>query len=225
MSNTTITAVKAENLINLLTKQFDTRLTDFRKALNSVTDMSGLNTWVYTDLLPKGKKLDSFKFEDAKVYLYERKARQLKKSLHNELAEVDRVLNAPELGTVKITVEWKKSRIWGAKPTADAWSSAGLCTVNSGSIGGCGYDKGSTAVARCLNQLPEVLKPLYLMKDANPEKKNHDLLGYGSGYGILPSIEGGVGVSCYPRIFEAIGYNFETIASGKTFDVYQITKK
>ena len=223
--NTTITTIAANNLVSLLTEQSNKRLSDFKAALNSVTDMKDLDTWLYTDLLPKGRKLDSFKFEDARVYLFDRKSKQLQKSLANELTHLDKVMNAPELGTVKITVEWKKSRMWGSNPTADAWSSAGLATVNSGSIGGCGYDKGSTAVARCLNQLPEVLKLMYVIKNANPDKSNHDLFGYGSGYGILPTIEGGVGVSCYPRIFEKLGYTFDTVASGKTFDVYQITKK
>jgi len=223
--NTTITTEAVDNLVNLLTKQFETRLADFRQSLNSVTDMKGLDTWLYTDLLPKGRKLDSFKFEDAKVYLYERKSKQLNKGLAAELADIEKVMNAPELGTVKITVEWKKSRMWGSNPSADAWSSAGMVSVQSGSIGGCGYDKGSAAVARCLNQLPEVLKLMYLIKNAFPETSNHDLFGYGSGYGTLPTIEGGVGVSCYPRIFENLGYTFETVAWGKTFNCYQITKK
>ena len=61
-------------------------------------------------------------------------------------------------------------------------------------------------------------------KTKNAKLKNHEVFGYGSGYGILPSFEGGVGVSCYDRIFNKIGYKFETIASGKNFDVFKITK-
>ncbi len=95
----------------------------------------------------------------------------------------------------------------------------------SGSIDGYGYDKQSTAVANCLNQIDEILKMLYTIKNDNIDKENRDLLGYGSGYGLTPSIEGGVGVSCYPYIFSKLGYEFKTIASGKTFDVYTITKK
>jgi hypothetical protein len=67
---------------------------------------------------------------------------------------------------------------------------------------------------------------MYLLKDvASTGVSNHNLFGYGSGYGLTPSIEGGVGVSCYPGIFDKLGYKFETIASGKTFDVFAITKK
>jgi hypothetical protein len=80
-------------------------------------------------------------------------------------------------------------------------------------------------VANCLNQIDEILKLLYTIKNDNLDKDNRDIFGYGSGYGITPSIEGGVGVSCYPRIFEKLGYEFKTITSGKTFDVYTITKK
>ena len=122
--------------------------------------------------------------------------------------------------------------MWGSNPSADCVYSYRDANgdlrsnrVLSGSIGGCGYDKQSEAVARCLNQINEILKLLYTIKNDNIGENNRDLFGYGSGYGITPSIEGGVGVSCYPYIFEKLGYEFKTIASGNTFDVYTITKK
>ena len=67
---------------------------------------------------------------------------------------------------------------------------------------------------------------MYNLKDKskNVNLKNHDVFGYGSGYGVLPSFEDGVGVSCYDRIFNKIGYKFETLSSGKTFDVFRIIK-
>jgi hypothetical protein len=65
---------------------------------------------------------------------------------------------------------------------------------------------------------------LYTEKEKNVTAKNHEILGYGSGYGILPSIEGGVGVSCYPTIFKNVGFEFKTTASGKSFDAYSIEK-
>jgi hypothetical protein len=65
---------------------------------------------------------------------------------------------------------------------------------------------------------------MYELKNKKHKLTNRELFGYGSGYGILPNFEGGVGVSCYDRIFNAIGYEFKTVSSGKTFDVYRISK-
>jgi len=115
--------------------------------------------------------------------------------------------------------------MWGSNPTATAFV-CGVGELSSGSIGGCGYDKQSTAVANVLNQIPQFKKLMFELKDKpkNAKLKNREVFGYGSGYGILPNFEGGVGVSCYDRIFNAIGYEFKTLSIGKTFDVYQISK-
>jgi len=126
--------------------------------------------------------------------------------------------------------------MWGSNPRAEAsyvYINEGKTLYNdvySGSIGGCGYDKESTAVANCLNKIPQLMKALYEKKNKEykPTNKESDLnrniFGYGSGYGIFPNFEGGVGTSCYPDIFKAIGFKFSKTASGKTFDVYTIEK-
>jgi len=185
--------------------------------------------------LPKGKDVSNYTFNALKGYLISRKEKAIYKAIEREVKHINTVASAGKLVDAKISIEWKRSQMWGSNPTAECWYSfigndgnqhSGY--VKSGSIGGCGYDKQSTAVADCLNQINEVLKPLYHLKNeqlAVSDKKNHELLGYGSGYSILPRIEGGVGVSCYPAIFDKIGMDFKTVASGKTFDVYTITKK
>lgn len=221
-----------ENLINAIETQQATRLSDFNATISEVQNIQHLDKWQFSDLLPKGKNLNNFKnLEDAKAYLLKRKEKQIKKEIENKLNFIKSISNAGELIDIKITVEWKKSKMWGSNPVAQCWygytnNEGNFCRghVTSGSIVGCGYDKQSEAVARCLNQINCVLKPLYVAKDKAIDKSNHEILGYGSGYGICPSIEGGVGVNCYPSIFNKIGYNFQTIASGKTFDVYTITK-
>jgi len=222
-----------KNLIKAIETEEKKRLEDFIFQINTVTDLKGLDTWQYNDLLPKGKNVDNFSFNALKGYLIMRKEKSIYKAIEREVNKVKTVFNAGKLLSVKISIEWKRSRMWGSNPSAECWATFidkdgnhNSTYVTSGSIGGCGYDKQSTAVANCLNQINEVLKPLYVVKDkAMPtDKQNGDILGYGSGYGILPSIEGGVGVSCYPRIFEKIGMKFETVASGKTYDVYTITK-
>lgn len=233
-----------KNLIKAIEAEQKNRLNDFIVDINQVEsndtfDIKGLQTWQYNDLLPKGKNVSNFSFTDLKGYLISRKEKSIYKSIEREVNKVKTVFNAGTLIECKISMEWKKSRMWGNNPNAECWYS--YTDINgeyksgyvvSGSIGGCGYDKGSTAVAKCLNQINEVLKPLYAKKDkaikglTKPDHNtiHRDIFGYGSGYGILPSIEGGVGVSCYPEIFSSIGYKFSTQASGKTFDVYSITK-
>ena len=219
-----------KNLIKAVTNEQKSRLEEFINAINLVPNKEGLNVWLYNDLLPKGKNTNQMTFEALKAYLITRKEKQIYKAIEREVNRINTVMSAGTIGDIKISVEWKKSRMWGANPSAECWYSYKDASgnrqsnyVKSESIGGCGYDKLSTAVSQCLNQINEVLKPLYLAKDKNINKDNRDLLGYGSGYGILPSIEGGVGVSCYPRIFEKIGLKFETVASGKTFDVFTIS--
>lgn len=88
-----------------------------------------------------------------------------------------------------------------------------------GSASGCGYDKESAAIASAFNQNPEILKILY----------DHAEAGETFLYGVdvwagLPSFAGGCGVSCFYSIFEACGYTFRQVASGKMFDVYEITR-
>jgi len=232
-----------KNLIKAIETEQKNRLNDFILAINQVQstdtfDIKGLQTWQYNDLLPKGKNVSNFSFNALKGYLISRKEKSIYKSIEREVSKIKTVCNAGILIECKISMEWKRSRMWGNNPTAECWYSYTDAEgqyrtgyVKSGSIGGCGYDKGSTAVAECLNQINEVLKPLYVKKDKatkqipnSQSEVNRSLFGYGSGYGILPSIEGGVGVSCYPKIFESIGYKFATQASGKTFDVYTINK-
>lgn len=232
-----------KNLIKAIETEQKNRLEDFIFEINAVTDFKGLDTWKYNDLMPKSKKISLYEMQckvvgglDAlKSYLISRKQKAIYKSIEREVNKVKAVYSSGKLLEVKISVEWKRSQMWGSNPSAECWASFinkdgnhDSIYVTSGSIGGCGYDKLSTSVANCLNQVNAVLKPLYHLKDeqlAISEKKNHDILGYGSGYGILPSIEGGVGVSCYPAIFNKIGMDFKNIASGKTFDVFTITAK
>ncbi len=221
-----------KNLIKKIESEQKKRLEEFITEINTLTERSQLDHWIYNDVLPKGKNVKAFSFEALKAYLIERKQKFIYKAIEREVSKINTIANAGELIDIKINIEWKNSRMWGANPSAECWVSfknkdgeRDGYMVTSGSIGGCGYDKQSTAVANCLNQVNEVLKPLYLLRNKDSNLALRELLGYGSGYGILPRIEGGVGVSCYPEIFSKIGYEFKTAASGKTFDVYTITKK
>ena len=149
--------------------------------------------------------------------LFRKEAEASRKEKISQIASIE---EAPDFsGEFVITIEWKKSRMWGSNPSA---------STNQGfegsSIGGCGYDKLSTATAQALNSNKSLLKLLYEKKNANIDIKNHVLLGYGSGYDILPQFEGGVGYECYKHILEKLGINMRRITNTDSIDVFMITK-
>lgn len=156
-------------------------------------------------------------------HLVAQKDKQLKEDLQKlELAE-----QSKEFSSLIVSVEWSKSRMWGNNPTAS--TNYGF---KGSSIGGCGYDKQSTALAEGLNSHLPLLRKLYAKKEGYFEQKcilkeqnqiNREVLGCGSGYGIIPRFEGGVGVSSLQTIIENLGLKFEWV-SGKTFDVFTIRR-
>lgn len=213
------------NIQNELGKEASKRFTEFKNEVNAMQSTE-LN-WRLRDVLPKGKDVSQLPLPKLQEYLINRRYKQDEKSLNDKLKQLKTISEGGELISATISVEWKRSRMWGSNPTAEARveTTKGWFVFNSGSIGGCGYDKLSTAVASCLTQCNALLNSMYHIKNERPTEDNRTIFGYGSGSGLLPSIEGGVGVSCYPKIFNTLGFEFKTTASGKSFDVYTITKK
>ena len=216
------------NLAKAIKSEKAKQMQDFIESVNAETSMETLTNRYnqYGDLIPASKKRDMWTLDGIKEYLIARKIKANEKSLTRKLAQLQTIFDAEDLESISISVEWKKSRMWGNNPTADAR----VCDKQYGhnyigKASGCGYDKESAAIAEAINQSNSFLKALYQIKDRNPNTVNSELFGYGSGYGILPYLEGGVGVSCYPKIFEALGFIWKRVASGKTFDAYTVTKK
>ena len=93
--------------------------------------------------------------------------------------------------------------------------------------GGWGYDKLSTAIAEVLNQYNPLMKLMYeyidnkMFEEGSLTINNHEVLGYGAGYGILPYFEHGVGVSSFYKIFDNLGLKLTQV----TDEFYRITKK
>lgn len=212
-----------KNLLAKLANEATEALEKFKADVNEPASTVENLLQYYGTLMTAGKKKQLWKLQDLREYLIERRKKQLDKSMQEKTANLQEIFNAGELPRISISVEWKKTRMWGNRPDATA-TFIGLGSYY-GSAGGAGYDKESTAIAQAINQSKEFLKCLYTVKDANPDTDNRELFGYGSGYGILPYLEGGVGVSCYPRIFEKIGYRWEGVSHGKTYDAYEVTKK
>jgi hypothetical protein len=156
------------------------------------------------------------------------------KELDEKIQMLEAINNAPNLpNPLVVTVEWKKSRMWGSNPRAH--TNYGF---ESDSIGGCGYDKLSTALAEALNSCLPVMKEVVKLKEKRmntPEGKklradgentfNRQVLGYGSGYGMIPHFEGGVGVESHRTIIENAGFVFEHPVSTDNTDVFIIRNK
>ncbi len=147
------------------------------------------------------------------------------------LAKIEAAENAAPAVTVSASLEWVRSRVWGYNPKAEADIYNGDHWERThGSASGCGYDKGSAALCEAMNASPAVLAVLYAAEDnrlkgrETRKQPRADVLGYGSGYGVLPYFEGGCGVSCVANIFTRCGYVFEYGKSGEHFNTYYIKK-
>jgi len=137
-------------------------------------------------------------------------------------------------GELVITIEWKKSYMWGSNPKA--YTNFGF---EGESIGGCGYCKTSTATAQALNSYLPLMKMLFKkeeqriknLEESKMTKEDKEkflgrraFIGYGSGYYALPKFEGGVGVSSHQSIVENLNLKWKNITSTSQTDVYLITK-
>ncbi len=187
------------------------------------------------------KVLQSF----GKKYIKKSKEKLTNYLINKITREQEEILNKIDLvndadnfkGNLVITLEWKKSSMWGSNPKA--YTNFGF---EGSSIGGCGYCKTSTATAQALNSYLPLLKMLYLRKNkelGNLKKEyteqngfkgisqnhiNAEVLGYGSGYGIVPRFEGGVGVSSHERIIEKLGFKMRSVTDTPNTNVYTVEK-
>lgn len=182
-----------------------------------------------TPYMEKKFKAGTIDLETAQKSAIKRIEAEFAKRLTHSIEKIERAENAPELLNIDISVEWKKNRTWGMNLTAKVRACTGKYSTETGigTASGCGYDKESAAIADALNACPSVMSALYECAEnlGARQEEYREKIGYGSGYSILPYFEGGVGVSCYYQIFESMGYTMRHTASGKTFDVYTVSKK
>jgi len=223
MNTTTQVTTTFPNIFEAQKSEVLKRSNEVKAEILEAKQISDLNNWRFTDYLPKSKSINDFQnLADLQSYLVKRIDKSSEKKIASKLSHLLEVEQANDFTYFNISVEWKKSSMWGSNPRGDGYDYNGI--YGSGSIGGCGYDKLSTAVANVLNQSLALKKAMYLLKEKNIDKPLRELFGYGSGYEILPYFEGGVGVSCYPRIFETIGFNFRQTGNGKMYDSFEVTK-
>ena len=189
--------------------------------INDIIKLTNDNSYHF-NIDTKSQKYIKGDLETKKQFLIVRINKELEKNIIKKTNEINLIYNANELVSVEIQIEWKKSKMWGYNPTCNIVvkdDKNNYMNFTSGSIGGCGYDKKSTSVANALNESLTIQK-LFCEKGDN-------VTSYGFTHQrnySLPYLEGGVGCECYSRVFEEMGYKFESIAHGDNFDVYSITK-
>lgn len=213
--------VKKEN-----NKQLKKALSNLKKAKKS--DL--IDLWYYNEKLTKRQieKLNNKELttNEVKEIIKNKIIKEYDKRINEDLTKIETIQNANEdITNINISINWVRSTTWGYNPHATATTSNG--DITEGRASGCGYDKESASIADALNKNNNILKLLYTFKNKKMTLKNtssHDILGYGSGYGVLPYFEGGVGVSSLMNIFRKLGYNVQEHHTN-TSGFYTITKE
>lgn len=125
--------------------------------------------------------------------------------------------------TIKIEVSWKKSRTWGANPTAEVWVD-GYGYTSYGPVGGCGFDKESTATAYAFKNMAIFARLAATcawldMKESKATGRDATTYGYRVGYTGF-KFEDCVGYSCHDRIIKRAGYRSTAECHPKMADCY-----
>ena len=221
--------MKFTNIINARTQTIRKQAEDnAAELLNYSTCADILDKWYYQQLLTPATKRKAWELTELREYLTKRIEKKAQADINKFVSRVAAVeYCATEIQSINISVDWTKSRTWGLCPMATIrvnYVNNSCDTFTSRRVTGCGFCKESTAISEALTQCNNLLHLMYAIKNENVTAKNSDLFGYGAGYGATPYFEGGTGTECYPRIFKTLGFEFNSVAHGKTFDVYTVNK-
>lgn len=212
--------------INLRNSLISKNNEEVKRQLENIENenMNTLNFYT-TNLRQQQYKEGKISMDKFKACAKTKMLKETKKQLDKELKELEKIENNHKIfDTLYIQIQCKKTN-FGYQYKAIL--SDNIEKIEGKYTGGWGYDKLSSAISEVLNEylpLKELLynyKEKYLFENKLLQADNHDILGYGSGYGILPYFEKGVGVTSYYKIFNSIGLEFKQIND----TLYIITKK
>lgn len=174
--------------------------------------------------------------EQACDYAVSRETRFLQKEYDACIQKLVLCDAAPDIESIEIYVEWKRSAIWGLNPSAEIILrlSDNTTEIYMASASGCGYDKRSAAVSSALKESVEI-KKLLLRRQSQlddegkltPDKDGYCHFPYGCGYDrTIPGFEGGVGIDCHLRGLEDAGFEIvtERQPGGTKPDYYYLTR-
>ena len=156
-----------------------------KRAIKEVKKDSSLYNYLLTGYIATDK--------DEVDYKVKRLNKDLDKSLEQLQNKMNEANEAKDIKYIEVVVEWKRSRTWGANPTATIRTNEGY--FNSGSITGCGYCKLSTAIGVALNQSLGLKKSLWNNTEAKDWKRSY-----------LPYFEQGAGVGVIENQLELCGF-------------------
>jgi hypothetical protein len=227
--NTHTETVNYQQIFNSIINKINNRQTDFFEELRQEQSINNiLENWRFSSYLTKANKMKSWQsVGDLKNFILQKRIKQDAKYKSEQTSRLNAIFNAKEVKCITLSIDWKKSQMWGHNPQATAkvtYLDNITETFYSDRVSGAGYDKESTAFANAMNQINGILNKMISIKNDNISKDNRDLFGYGTQGDFIPSFAGGVGVSCYYNVLESIGYKLKHIANGQTFDVYTIEK-
>ena len=189
-----------------------------------VGNMNTINFYI-TDLRKQQLKDGKITLEKVQQIAIKKASKEIEKQTNKKMDQVKNIYATIEnIEDINIVVQHKKTNLgyqYKAILATDTLRIEGKYT------GGWGYDKLSSALAEVLNQYQPLMKLMYnyiddkMFEEGSLTINNHKVLGYGSGYGILPYFESGVGVSSFYKIFDNLGLKLTEV----TENLYRITKK
>ena len=187
-------------------------------------NMNTINFYI-TDLRKQQLKDGKITLEKVQQIAIKKATKEIEKRTAKKIDQVKNIYATIEnIEDINIIVQTKKTNLgyqYKAILATDTLRIEGKYT------GGWGYDKLSTAIAEVLNQYNPLMKLMYnyiddkMFEEGSLTINNHKVLGYGSGYGILPYFESGVGVESFYKIFDNLGLKLTQV----TDEFYKITRK
>ena len=162
----------------------------------------------------------------------EKAERQAQRDAAKRLAALSAEKAQKPVKEISITIEWKRSVMWGFNPHCEArviYADGSYDCSPTFKCSGSGYDKESTVIADVFNHyLKYKLWQLPIEKLQDRENGlpygiycNKESITDSNSSSAYRHYSGGIGTDCYYRIAECIGGKFERISTGKTFDVYK----
>ena len=154
--------------------------------------------------------------EKALEFAQKKAARQAKKRADRYRERLTAAEEENRTADGMLFIRWTRNKTWGWNPHAE------LCVGGETFTGRAScrdYDKVSAAMADALNACPAIMRALYAKEEARPwGVTRREWLGYGSGYGVLPAFEGGVGVRTLCEVLTTCGLSVDcTQARDETY--------
>ena len=211
------------NLLNSIRLQGKVELEKVVKNIEA-GNMNTINFYI-TDLRKQQLKDGKITLEKVQQIAIKKASKEIEKQTAKKIEKVKNIYATIEnMEDINIIVQHKKTNLgYQYKATL----ATEKIRIDGKYTGGWGYDKLSTAIAEVLNQYQPLIKLMYnyiddkMFEEGSLTINNHKVLGYGSGYRILPYFESGVGVSSFYKIFDNLGLKLTEV----TDELYRITKK